>query len=235
MLDQSTPGTGRDRRLDSSLTAFGEDFADTRLQNRRRGHLRLKSESQSPLDIRRNVDIGEEPPNHARQGIHPASAAFVRKRFRHIKADLRPRLLPSTLEEDFRVKQKPVLIEYRPLELHVHIIPNSAESSVITSRFQPHPPPRRRAPRPPGEKEKKPAASYSRTGESRTTLGDGALDFRVRNGNGYGSSSMATGKKPLKLGTKENYNPCETRGGRSHVRGEVKEIAKPHAMLVPVG
>ena len=44
---------------------------------------------------------------------------------------------------------------------------------------------------------KKPAASYSRTGESRTTLGDGALDFRVRNGNGYDNSSMATGKKPI--------------------------------------
>ena len=43
---------------------------------------------------------------------------------------------------------------------------------------------------------KEPAASYSRTGESRTTLGDGALDFRVRNGNGYDNSSMATGKKP---------------------------------------
>ena len=78
------------------------------------------------------------------------------------------------------------------------------------------------------EKIKKPAASYSRTGESRTTLGDGALDFRVRNGNGYDNSSMATGKKPFreafsfqplafslelrKLGTKENYKPhtrCE--------------------------
>ena len=46
-------------------------------------------------------------------------------------------------------------------------------------------------------KQKKPAASYSRTGESRTTLGDGALDFRVRNGNGYDNSSMATGKKPI--------------------------------------
>ena len=46
---------------------------------------------------------------------------------------------------------------------------------------------------------KKPAASYSRTGESRTTLGDGALDFRVRNGNGYDSSSMATGKKAASL------------------------------------
>ena len=43
---------------------------------------------------------------------------------------------------------------------------------------------------------KKPAAPYSRTGESRTTLGEGALDFRVRNGNGYCSPSMATGKKP---------------------------------------
>ena len=42
----------------------------------------------------------------------------------------------------------------------------------------------------------KPAASYSRTGESRTTLGDGALNFRVRNGNGCDNSSMATGKKP---------------------------------------
>ena len=43
-------------------------------------------------------------------------------------------------------------------------------------------------------RKKEPAASYSRTGESRTTLGDGALDFRVRNGNGYDNSSMATGK-----------------------------------------
>ena len=64
---------------------------------------------------------------------------------------------------------------------------------------------------------KEPAASYSRTGESRTTLGDGALDFRVRNGNGYDNSSMATGKKPLKLGTKENYDPNEMRGMISHL------------------
>ena len=40
---------------------------------------------------------------------------------------------------------------------------------------------------------KGPAASYSRAGGSRTTLGDGALDFRVRNGNGYFRPSMATG------------------------------------------
>ena len=41
--------------------------------------------------------------------------------------------------------------------------------------------------------QKKPAASYSRTGESRTTLGDEALDFSVRNGNWYDCLSMATG------------------------------------------
>ena len=59
-------------------------------------------------------------------------------------------------------------------------------------------------------KEKKPAASYSRADEFRTTLGDGALDFRVRNGNGYDSPSMATGKKVLS-GRKENRDAS---GGR---------------------
>ena len=44
------------------------------------------------------------------------------------------------------------------------------------------------------ETKKEPAASYSRAGGSRTTLGDEALDFRVRNGNGYGRLSVATGK-----------------------------------------
>ena len=42
---------------------------------------------------------------------------------------------------------------------------------------------------------KKPAAPYSPAGESRSTLGEEALDFRVRNGNGYDSLSMATGKR----------------------------------------
>ena len=42
---------------------------------------------------------------------------------------------------------------------------------------------------------KEPAAPYSPAGESRSTLGEEALDFRVRNGNGYDSLSMATGKK----------------------------------------
>ena len=58
---------------------------------------------------------------------------------------------------------------------------------------------------------KKPAASYSRTGESRTTLGEEALDFRVRNGNGYDNLSMATGKKPFELGAKEKCNDKEAR------------------------
>ena len=44
-------------------------------------------------------------------------------------------------------------------------------------------------------KKRKPAAPYSPAGESRSTLGEEALDFRVRNGNGYDSLSMATGKK----------------------------------------
>ena len=41
------------------------------------------------------------------------------------------------------------------------------------------------------------ATFYSRTGESCTTLDDGELDFRVRNGNGYDFSSMVTSKKLL--------------------------------------
>ena len=44
-------------------------------------------------------------------------------------------------------------------------------------------------------RKKEPAAPYSPAGESRSTLGEEALDFRVRNGNGYDSLSMATGKR----------------------------------------
>ncbi len=50
----------------------------------------------------------------------------------------------------------------------------------------------------PNLKGKRPAASYSRMGGSHTTLGDGALDFRVRHGNGYDSASMATGPKTFR-------------------------------------
>ena len=52
---------------------------------------------------------------------------------------------------------------------------------------------------------KKPAAPYSRAGGSRTTLGEEALDFRVRDGNGYGRLSVATGGKP-EIGSEENRN-----------------------------
>ena len=47
---------------------------------------------------------------------------------------------------------------------------------------------------------KGPAASYSRTGGSRTTLGDEALDFGVRNGNRYDCLSVATGLKRPSVG-----------------------------------
>ena len=81
--------------------------------------------------------------------------------------------------------------------------------------------------------EKKPAASYSRMGGSHTTLGDGALDFRVRNGNGYDNSSMATGKKCREPGIKENHN-SRTRREALEVKF-LKKQAKPHAILVPIG
>ena len=81
-------------------------------------------------------------------------------------------------------------------------------------------------------KGKKPAASYSRADEFRTTLGDGALDFRVRNGNGYDSPSMATGKKCC-LDAKRTATRAE--GGRSASDVSRKDEAKPHARLVPLG
>ena len=62
---------------------------------------------------------------------------------------------------------------------------------------------------------KKPAAPYSRTGASRTTLGEGALDFRVRNGNGYCSPSMATGAKAVSRKAKENRSVARSDGSAS--------------------
>ena len=47
----------------------------------------------------------------------------------------------------------------------------------------------------PRRAKKEPAASYSRAGGSRTTLGEEALGFRVRDGNGHGRLSVATGEK----------------------------------------
>ena len=67
---------------------------------------------------------------------------------------------------------------------------------------------------------KKLATSYSRTSGRRTTLGDGALDFRVRNGNGYDSSSMVTSKRG-KLGVKESCDPLRD-ASRLRVKQEFK-------------
>ena len=73
---------------------------------------------------------------------------------------------------------------------------------------------------------KKPAASYSRTGESRTTLGDEALDFRVRNGNGYDCLSMATGKKADSLGTKRTATHEKRAGSQLQVKSKNK-LSRP--------
>ena len=81
---------------------------------------------------------------------------------------------------------------------------------------------------------KGPAASYSRTGESRTTLGDGALDFRVRNGNGYGSSSMVTSKKPSSRGLKRTTTARRAARDPAPPSEVVSKQAKPHARLVPI-
>ena len=69
---------------------------------------------------------------------------------------------------------------------------------------------------------KGPAASYSRAGGSRTTLGDGALDCRVRNGNGYDCLSMATGPVNglVSRGLKRTTTRREARSPFSHL--EVK-------------
>ena len=63
-------------------------------------------------------------------------------------------------------------------------------------------------------KREKPAASYSRAGGSRTTLGEEALDFRVRDGNGYCRLSVATGEKgPGSHGNVGQLLGCSVRGG----------------------
>ena len=69
-------------------------------------------------------------------------------------------------------------------------------------------------------------------GGSHTTLGDGALDCRVRNGNGYDNSSMATGGKPESRGLKRTTT--HTREERGLFISEVKKQAKPHVRLVPI-
>ena len=84
-----------------------------------------------------------------------------------------------------------------------------------------------------------PAPRYPPAGDSRSTLADGALDFRVRNGNGYDRPSMGTGMKTHPVG--RCGLPEECRDGRRTgflaasgvVDGEWKD--KPRGELVPVG
>ena len=82
------------------------------------------------------------------------------------------------------------------------------------------------------EEDKKPAASYSRAGGSRTTLGEEALDFRVRKGNGYGRLSVATGEKVPVARKQVGSASCPVGGGGLRFRMKL-EKAKPHVRLVP--
>ena len=107
-----------------------------------------------------------------------------------------------------RLLRRAVLASWRPGVLA------SRRPGVLAS-WRPAPPPEKGKASPKGGK-KKPAASYSRTGEARTTLGDGALNFRVRNGNGCDNSSMATGKKPFSWELKRLTTHNEMRGMISH-------------------
>ena len=71
----------------------------------------------------------------------------------------------------------------------------------------------------------KPAASYSRAGGSRTTLGEEALDFRVRDGNGYGRLSLATGEKVPVAWKRSGSVRCSVRGGGLRFWMKLDEIS----------
>ena len=76
------------------------------------------------------------------------------------------------------------------------------------------------------EEEKKPAASYSRAGGSHTTLGEEALDFRVRDGNGYCRLSVATGLKNEPVAGKHvGGTRCSVGGGGLRFKDEVGKIS----------
>ena len=73
----------------------------------------------------------------------------------------------------------------------------------------------------PRRAKKVPAASYSRAGGSRTTLGEEALDFRVRDGNGYGRLSVATGEKAPGAWKRSGGADCSVGGGGLRFEDEV--------------
>ena len=75
------------------------------------------------------------------------------------------------------------------------------------------------------EGDKKPAASYSRAGGSRTTLGEEALDCRVRNGNGYGRLSVATGENEPVAWKRSGSVRCFVGGGGLRFKMKLDEIS----------
>ena len=77
----------------------------------------------------------------------------------------------------------------------------------------------------PRREKKKPAASYSRAGGSRTTLGEEALDFRVRDGNGYGRLSVATGEKVPVAWKRSGSVRCFVGGGGLRFKMKLDEIS----------
>ena len=72
---------------------------------------------------------------------------------------------------------------------------------------------------------RKPAASYSRAGGSRTTLGEEALDFRVRDGNGYCRLSVATGEKVPVARKHVGSVRCSSGGGGLRFKMKLDEIS----------
>ena len=94
-----------------------------------------------------------------------------------------------------------------------------------------------------GRVEKK-AGGYLLSRES-SIIGARGLDFRVRYGNGYDTSAVATGKQCRVMGQRAASGPPETRRGgtrRAPERGYMREgrgrndnMAKPHGLLVLLG
>ena len=74
-----------------------------------------------------------------------------------------------------------------------------------------------------------PASPYSPAGGPCSTLGNAALNFRVRNGNGCGLRFMETGEKVAAHG------PGAIGGGKGGAPARPPEAARPDGALVRVG
>lgn len=96
---------------------------------------------------------------------------------------------------------------------------------------------------PTGGAERKKAGGYLLSRES-SIIGARGLDFRVRYGNGYDTSAVATGKQCRVMGQRAASEPAGyRRGGTRHApgrgmregRGRNDNMAKPHGLLVLLG